>query len=110
MKYFVNKIYYGSPEVETIGLFTDDNWSGEGSFCGWYGSEYYNDTTLLAYYTIPDTHMYSPKGHKHIEEKIVNEYYKKISIGSCMWTLILEADNDEEAIKKFFNEEFPDFK
>ena len=29
MKYFVNKIYYGSPEVETIGLFTNDNWSGE---------------------------------------------------------------------------------
>ena len=54
--------------------------------------------------------MYSPKGHKHIEEKIVNEYHKKISIGSCIWTLILEADNDEEAIKKFFNEEFLDFK
>lgn len=34
-----------------IGLFDSNDWKGEGSYCGWYSTEYYLDTTLIAYGT-----------------------------------------------------------
>ena len=105
--YYINEITTLSDYDKTyIGLFTDTNWSGEGDFCGWYGAEFYNNTTLLAYYIIENPHIYKPRGSKHLDEKICNEYYNKIGIGSGFWTLPLKAISDEEAIQKFFNEDY----
>ena len=36
-------------DVRYVGLFRGREWEGRGNFCGWYGGEYYKDTTLVAY-------------------------------------------------------------
>lgn len=107
MTYYVNRVNdYSDSRTEAIGLFTKTNWTGEGNFCGWYGIEYFNDTKLIAYYIIPNSSMYKPKGQEHIDEQVVNKYFKKIAIGSCYWTIEFQAENEEEAIKQFFNEDY----
>lgn len=109
-KYYINQVSkFSSYDEMCIGLFTNNNWSGEGNFCGWYGAEYYNDTILLAFYIIDNPQIYRPKGSSHKVEKLYNEYFDKINIGSCYWESTLDAKNDEEAIKKFFNEDFKDW-
>ena len=110
-----NKIYYvnevtnlSSYKESCIGLFTNNSWTGEGNFCGWYGAEYYHNTILLAFYIIDNPHRYEPKGFPHKKEKLSGEYFDKICIGSGYWERILKAKDEEEAIKKFFNEDFED--
>ena len=113
-KYYVNKVLELSDyNIECIGLFKpihgkDIKWHGEGSFCGWYGMEYYDNVMLLAYYTIKNNHsIYSPKGHKHLEENDnVFKEYSEIMIGSAILEKTLEAKDDLEAILKFLKEEF----
>ena len=110
--YKVNEVHFpsGSPKNPNccrIGLFTGEgHWHGEGNFCGWYGGEYYDEVTLLAYYEIENTFMYSPKGHPHLDEVKVNQYYDKIGIGSIYWERLIYAENDMDAISKFFAEAF----
>ena len=113
MIYYINRVNKRFPGVdpynqEIIGLFTNDNWYGAGNFCGWYGAEYYSDTTLLAYYVVDNESHSSIKfqGADHVKEVISGEYYSEICIGSIYMEYILEASNDEEAVRKFFKEDF----
>ena len=48
MTFYINKIHIEESdwEHECIGLFNETNWVGEGNFCGWYGVEFYTNTTL----------------------------------------------------------------
>ena len=87
-----------------IGLFTNNEFKGEGYFCGWYGAEYYLDTDLLAF-GIQLVDGGSPikfrcpfDGGFYICE---NQHYDKIRIGSGMFEKEFEADSVEEAIDIF---------
>ena len=55
-KYYINRAYIPKEELfqhrTLIALFTDNNWSGEGNFNGWYSAEYYNDTNMIAFYEV----------------------------------------------------------
>lgn len=106
MKFYINKIHcLSNRDYQVIGLFTNGEWEGEGNFCGWYSAEYYKNTTLLAYYCIKEDDELFLKG-PHTKEKVIKTYYPKIEIDSCYCEKILEAKNEDEAIKKFFNEDF----
>ena len=108
--YYVNEVRIAGVsdyDHTCIGLFSGEyHWHGEGNFCGWYGAEFYDDMTLVAYYVIENSSSYSPQGHVHIKEEIVNQPFDKIPIGSCYWTQELYAKDDQEAIGKFFHEGF----
>lgn len=108
MKYKINQATIEFPSKhDCVGLFSyDSKWEGRGNFCGWYGIEYYIDGTLIAYYEIDKQMIWSPKGHKHLSEVVCNKKFKEMMISSCYWEVEIEADNDEEAIKKFFSENF----
>lgn len=110
--YRINEVHflngnYNKPGCCRIGLFSGEcEWHGEGNFCGWYGAEFYLNATLLAYYEIENGYMYSPKGHKHLDEVVVEQHYDKIGMGSCYWEILMYAENDTEARSKFFAEAF----
>ena len=110
MKYKINEVSRLALGAENtcIGLFSEDSkWDGRGNFCGWYGVELYTNATLLAYYEIDlKGGLHRQKGYKHLNEVVLNKKFEEIIIGSCYWEHILEAENDEEAIKKFFAEDF----
>lgn len=113
MKYSVNKIKLkeSSWTKDFIGLFRGTpECTGEGNFCGYYAIEYFNHAFLLAQYSRESedqgAKVYNSKGQPHTEESIVKKYIKKIPIGSGMWTKTFEAKDDEEAIRKFFAEEY----
>ena len=105
MKFYVNQVSQkGDWNHQYIGLFTNNEWIGEGSFCGWYGTEYYLDTTLLAYgIQLRDggqvVNFKAPFDGGFFEN--VNEHHDKILIGSKIWEKVIEADNVEEALKIF---------
>ena len=111
-KFYVNKFYddalthiytegYGDG---LIGLFEECGTTGKGNFCGYYGAEYYVNTKLLAFYVADCRGVYSP-------EKMISDItickrpvvYKEVSIGSHMWTKVIDAETVEEAIEKFKN-------
>lgn len=110
MNFYINKVDLpGSDWNHTyIGLFTKNKWSGEGHFCGWYGGEFYHKTTLLAYgIQEGPTGVFDAKrpfnGGFH---RNVNQYFKKVSIGSKFWEICFEADNVEEALDIFEKQEW----
>lgn len=90
-----------------IALFDSNEWKGEGNFCGYYATEMYLNTTMLAFFqqegdrgSIYDPHKKASEVHRC---RIAFEY---VTIGSGMWEMTLEAENDEDAIRKFENLEF----
>lgn len=105
MTFYINKVVQmGDWNNQYIGLFTNNKWNGEGNFCGYYSSEYYLDTTLLAY-GIQKRH-----GGQVIDFKAhfdggffdnINKHYDKVMIGSGMWEETIEATSVEEAIEIF---------
>ena len=109
MTFYVNEVRTKESdyEHECIGLFDKTNWVGEGSFCGWYGAEFYTNTTLIAYgIQLGHSGVYDPKRPFNGGFKIVNEHYDKIEIGSCFWTRTFESDSVEEAIEIFRKQEW----
>lgn len=101
-KFYVNLIYVKNENGGTdkyAALFTNNNWTGEGYCCGWYGTEYYQDTVLIAFYKTKDTGLvdYVPDGDVIVR----HTYFKKLKIGSCYWEKIIEAENGKDAIEKF---------
>lgn len=114
-KYYVNQVELCAPidgctsdwTHGYVGLFTNNQWDGRGSFCGYYGAEYYLNTTLLAFFQNSDYggSRYDSK-NKLSEVHRCREHFDKIMIGSGMWEEVLFAENDEEAIRKFENLEF----
>lgn len=106
MTFYINQV--NLPESDwkhrCIGLFDNNEWEGRGSFCGYYGAEFYKNTTLLAYgiQLITGNESYNPKAHfdgGFFAD--VNTYYDEICIGSGMWEIKLEADSEKEAIEIF---------
>ena len=116
MKYYVNEVHLDTPihgcktdyGHSYIGLFTNNAWEGKGSFCGWYGAEFYINTRLIAFYQFGDGTMYYKPKIMLSDVYQCNKYFDSIMIGSCYWERVIEADNDEDAIRKFSNLEFPD--
>lgn len=109
MTFYINKVDAEESdwEHECIGLFSEANWIGEGNFCGWYGAEFYTNTTLIAYgIQLGHSSMYNPKRPFNGGFKVVNKHYDKIMIGSCYWTKQFKADSVEEAIRIFKNQEW----
>ncbi len=109
MTFYINEVDTEESdwEHECIGLFSEANWIGEGNFCGWYGAEFYTNTTLIAYgIQLGHSNMYNPKRPFNGGFKVVNKYYDKIMIGSCYWTKQFKADSIEEAIRIFKNQEW----
>jgi len=112
MKFYVNKFYDDSVkkvayENSLIGLFEQCKTDGRGSFCGYYGSEFYLNTRLIAYYTAETKGCYTPE--KRIGDIVVCDEpkrYDEVLIGSHMWTKVIEADSLEEAIQKFLRFEW----
>lgn len=110
MKFYVNEIsdyeVYRDLKFDRgqyiIGLFSQCNTEGRGDFCGYYGSEFYLNTKLYAYYMADCKGLYRPE--KRLSDVIALEQpidYREIGIGSHMWTNVIEADSVEEAIKLF---------
>ena len=109
MTFYINKVDTEESdwEHECIGLFSEANWIGEGNFCGWYGAEFYTNTTLIAYgIQLGHSNMYNPKRPFNGGFKVVNKYYDKIMIGSCYWTKQFKANSVEEAIRIFKNQKW----
>lgn len=104
MKFYINQVETrdSSWDYQCIGLFTNNEWQGEGNFCGYYGSEYYLNTTLIAYGIQAKTgnYPYDPL-YPFNYVKIVNSSYEKIQIGSDMWEESFECDNEIEALNIF---------
>lgn len=105
MKFYINSTSEnGDWNHQCIGLFTNNTWKGEGNFCGYYGVEFYLDTTLLAY------GIQNRSGGQPVDFKApfdggffenVNKHYDKIVIGSSLWEKIIDANSTEEAIEIF---------
>lgn len=98
--FYINTYHYRGKT--RVGLFTQKNHVGRGTFCGWYASEFFTDTVLLASYASEEStyHGFDPY---HTNEKRHNQYFKEIPIGTNMWTCRLNAETNDEAITKFFN-------
>ena len=71
-------------DVRYVGLFRGREWEGRGNFCGWYGGEYYKDTTLVAYgIQVVNRNalaMHGPFNGGFCDN--VNKHYDEIAIGS----------------------------
>jgi hypothetical protein len=108
MKFYVNEIHDrsltgGIPYGQSIiGLFKQCATEGRGSFCGYYGAEFYIDTEMYAYYVADCSGIYKPEAR--ITGVVILEQptkYREVAIGSHMWTSVIEAESIEEAIRLF---------
>ena len=107
-KFYVNEVHdralrNGLPYGQSvIGLFRQCPTEGRGSFCGYYGAEYYLDTELYAYYVADCSGIYKPEARitdiTILKQPII---YREVAIGSHMWTTVVEAKSIDEAIKLF---------
>lgn len=94
-----------------VGLFTNNSWKGECNFCGWYNTEYYLDTTLVAYgvqlvtanKAVQHTYPFDGGVYEH------NIHYDKIQISSGLCEEKFEASSVEEAIKIFKEQRWEQF-
>jgi len=104
MKFFVNAFNDNEKgsgyRVHLFGLFDSNKWEAEGSFCGWYGGEYYFNTNLLAYY-LGEGKNYDPANPRLSPVVITREHYDSIPINSCYTEYEFEADSVKEARKIF---------
>lgn len=110
MKYIVDSINISEKRAlpygyDIVGLYRDGEWEGRGNFCGWYATEYRVDSVLLAYYVIK-AQLANQKGEHEKEVVIEDPKPFTFSIHSCMSERCFDALNDEEAIFKFFAEEW----
>lgn len=101
--YYVNIVRAQDKEgnyINIVALFTESNWSGEGNFCGWYGSEYYNDTTVIAHYkNNQNDYLVNYEPVTGITE--CDFHFDEIKISSCYHEKIIEAESNKEAVEKF---------
>lgn len=107
MTFYINEVHLDDVSDwahRCVGLFDSNQWNGRGSFCGYYGAEYYLNTTLLAYgiQLVEGSKGYNPKlpfDGGFFDR--VNQHFDEIAIGSGMWEKTIEADTTEEAIAIF---------
>ena len=88
---------------QCIGLFSNNEHIGKGYFCGWYGAEFYLNTTLIAYgiQKRNGSKPYNAKASFDGGFKVVNRQYDEIMIGSELWESEFNADSVNEAIEIF---------
>lgn len=109
MKFYVNEVHLNpvllpnmgiSEKKSYVGLFTSNEFRGEGYCCGWYGAELYVNTTLIAIY---EAELGCPINLKNKVSDVIicNTHFDKITIGSIYWEKVVEADSVEDAIKYF---------
>lgn len=106
MTFYVNQVHLPESDWnhQYIGLFDNNEWAGKGSFCGYYGAEFYRNTTLLAYgiQLRPGNLSYDPKApFDGGFFGSVNRRYEEIPIGSGLWEKRIEASSAEEAVEIF---------
>ena len=111
MKYYVNEIGLEILDIKKltldplkddeyyVGLFSKCETAGEGSFSGYFASEYYLNTTLFAYAIYKKNGLYLSEKVSDFK-KCEKTFFKKIRIGSCFWTRVVKAYNLEKAIEK----------
>lgn len=109
-KFYVNEVHdkaltNGLPYGQSIiGLFKQCSTDGRGNFCGYYGSEYYIDTELYAYYVADCKGRYCPEARiSNITVCDPSIKYREVGIGSHMWTMVIEAETIYGAIDLFAN-------
>lgn len=106
MTFYVNQVHLPESDWhhQFIGLFDNNEWDGRGSFCGYYGTEFYLNTTLLAY-GVQLRHGGQPYDPKAPFDggffENINKYFEEVCIGSGMWEIKIEADSIHEAIEIF---------
>lgn len=106
MKFYINEVkldkYKRDYNKRVIGLFDNCECHGEGNFCGWYGSEYYDKVTLIAYYVqgVPGNVCIDFK-RPYSEFQVINKHFDKIEIGSRYWTKQFDCGSVGEAIEIF---------
>ena len=108
-KYYVNVFYPDTTKAkygtELLGLFTNNKWSAEGTFCGYYGSEYYNDTTLIWTVVIEAQGILQVKKFLGKPQRI-NIQYDRVRIFSGIIERVIKARNDKQAFIKFSKKRF----
>lgn len=104
MKFYVNQIKQTLNGLKPlkegeyyVGLFSQCETTAEGYFCGYYSSEKYLDTNLIAYYIYKGSYL----SDKVSEVILVNKSFSEIQISTHLWTKVIEALNLKDAIKKF---------
>ena len=111
MKFYVNKIMDTLDNLKPlnyeegeyfVGLFSDCETVGEGSFGGYHASESYLDVNLYACCVYKGAYLKQKVGN--IID--VNKHYNKIHIATHMWTQVIEAKTLTEAKEKFKNSEW----
>lgn len=106
MTFYVNEVKLPQSDWshQCIGLFDNNEWDGRGNFCGYYASEFYLNTTLLAYgiQLKRGNQCYDPKTpfNGGFYEN-TNKYFSEVQIGSGLWEEHIEADSVKEAIEIF---------
>ena len=89
-----------------IGLFDSNEFAGYGSFCGWYARETYVNINLYACYVAKSNSMHPRYRQTDIEIFETPIHYDEVTIGSCYWERVIEADSLEEALVKFERGDF----
>jgi hypothetical protein len=109
MTFYVNVFYPKESNYnnQCVGLFTRNTWEGRGNCCGWYGAEYYLNTTLLAYgihnsFVCPVNLKAPFDGGVTFVDK--DDFYEEIRIGGCYWEKRFEANSFEEAREIFMKQ------
>ena len=109
MKYYINEIKQELVGLEPlkddeyyVGMFTECLVKQEGSFAGYYASEKYLDTYLIAYCKYKGKYLKKRVG----DVVLTSGYYEEISIRSHWGTKVIEASTIKKAVDKFKNLDF----
>ena len=104
MKYYINEIKQELKGLEPlkdeeyyVGMFTECSVKQEGSFSGFYASEKYLDTYLIAYCKYKGNYLEQRVG----DVILTSGHFKEIQIRSHLGTKVIEASTLKKAVEKF---------
>ena len=109
MKFYVNEIKQELKGLKPlkdneyyVGLFLQCETKGEGSFSGYYASEKYLDTYLVAYCKYKGNYL-----EKRIGEIVLtSKHFSEVQVRSHLVTKVIEASNIKKAVEKLKNNEY----
>lgn len=112
MTFYINEIVTSAREfagLRILGLFTEPILKGEGSFCGYYAREFYENTELLACgIQTEDPVRIDWKAPFDKGFQVVRRKVKWIQIKSGYSERKFEAESPEEAIRIFQTQSWKD--
>jgi hypothetical protein len=79
--FYINTYHYRGKT--RVGLFTQKNHVGRGTCCGWYASEFFTDTVLLASYASEESTYHGFDPYHTNEKDIINILKKFLLIQIC---------------------------